>query len=41
MAFDTDGDGVLDKDDNCKGEVGPASNDGCPLPIITPKAKRN
>jgi hypothetical protein len=29
---DSDGDTVLDEDDNCPAEPGPASNDGCPLP---------
>ena len=29
---DTDGDGVLDKDDDCPKTVGDASNGGCPLP---------
>ena len=28
---DTDGDGVLDKDDKCIDTPGPADNDGCPL----------
>ena len=29
---DSDGDGVVDKDDKCPTESGPASNNGCPLP---------
>jgi len=34
---DTDGDGVLDKDDKCVNEKGPKSNNGCPE--ITEEAK--
>jgi hypothetical protein len=30
---DTDGDGVLDVVDACPEDVGPASNNGCPLPL--------
>lgn len=29
---DTDGDAVLDKDDTCPQEAGPAENQGCPWP---------
>ena len=29
---DSDGDGVIDRQDRCVDEPGPASNDGCPLP---------
>lgn len=29
---DTDGDGVLDKDDQCPTVAGPAANNGCPWP---------
>jgi hypothetical protein len=32
---DTDGDGVLDADDSCPNDSGPASNSGCPLPPDT------
>jgi hypothetical protein len=35
-AQDTDNDGVVDVNDNCPAEVGPASNGGCPLPATTP-----
>ena len=31
---------VLDKDDNCNSEVGPASNNGCPEPVITEVAEK-
>ena len=31
---------MLDKDDNCKSEVGPASNGGCPEPVITKVAEK-
>jgi hypothetical protein len=31
---DTDKDGVIDSVDNCINQQGPASNNGCPLPII-------
>ena len=31
-APDTDGDGILDKDDKCPYQAGPQSNDGCPEP---------
>jgi hypothetical protein len=33
---DADGDGVEDSSDNCPTEAGPASNNGCPLPVATP-----
>jgi len=33
---DTDGDGVIDADDKCVSEPGPASNGGCPLPPPPP-----
>jgi hypothetical protein len=33
---DLDGDGLLDTADNCPGEAGPASNGGCPLPVVNP-----
>ncbi|AXP80948.1 hypothetical protein CJ739_1863 [Mariniflexile rhizosphaerae] len=33
---DTDGDGVLDGNDNCPNEPGPSSNNGCPLPVGNP-----
>jgi hypothetical protein len=33
---DTDGDGVKDNADQCLAQVGPASNDGCPLPVSPP-----
>ncbi|MEW6578671.1 MAG: thrombospondin type 3 repeat-containing protein, partial [Chloroflexota bacterium] len=29
---DSDGDGILDKDDACPGQAGPAENGGCPWP---------
>lgn len=29
---DTDSDGILDKNDNCPNQAGPASNNGCPEP---------
>lgn len=31
---DVDGDGVLDTADNCPTQIGPASNGGCPQPVI-------
>jgi hypothetical protein len=33
--IDTDGDGVLDRDDNCKTEIGPVENSGCPEDLPT------
>ncbi len=33
---DTDGDGVIDLNDNCDNQAGPASNGGCPLPTPPP-----
>ncbi len=35
---DRDGDGVINREDRCPDEPGPASNQGCPLP--TPEAKK-
>ena len=32
MAADSDGDGVLDKDDDCVSDHGPEENNGCPWP---------
>ncbi len=32
VAFDSDGDGVVDSADNCPADAGPASNNGCPIP---------
>jgi len=31
---DADGDGVPDRSDQCVNQVGPASNNGCPLPVV-------
>jgi hypothetical protein len=31
---DADGDGVVDSADQCVNQVGPASNKGCPLPVV-------
>ncbi|AWG23129.1 hypothetical protein FFWV33_17135 [Flavobacterium faecale] len=31
IAVDTDGDGVLDRDDKCPDVAGPATNNGCPI----------
>jgi hypothetical protein len=33
---DADGDGLLDTADNCPNQAGPASNGGCPLPVVAP-----
>jgi hypothetical protein len=35
-ANDTDGDGVIDLNDSCPAQPGPASNSGCPLPPAPP-----
>jgi hypothetical protein len=34
--LDTDGDGVIDTEDACSTEAGPASNNGCPIPPPPP-----
>jgi hypothetical protein len=31
---DVDGDGVIDRNDQCINQVGPANNGGCPLPVV-------
>jgi hypothetical protein len=31
---DVDGDGVIDRNDQCVNQVGPANNSGCPLPVV-------
>jgi fibronectin-binding autotransporter adhesin len=33
---DMDGDGLRDTGDNCPTQAGPASNGGCPLPVVNP-----
>ena len=34
---DTDGDGIIDKEDKCPDEFGPIENNGCKLPLDTPE----
>jgi hypothetical protein len=36
---DVDGDGIEDAGDDCPNQVGPASNQGCPLPVIVDNTK--
>jgi hypothetical protein len=36
---DSDGDGIADGSDTCPNQVGPASNGGCPLPIVIDNTK--
>jgi hypothetical protein len=36
---DTDGDGVIDTIDRCVNQVGPASNGGCPKPVVVDNTK--
>jgi hypothetical protein len=37
---DTDGDGVIDSVDLCLNQMGPASNNGCPKPIVIDNTKQ-
>ena len=36
---DADGDGIADGSDTCPNQVGPASNGGCPLPVVIDNTK--
>ncbi len=38
--LDDDGDGVLNKDDKCPLQPGPADNQGCPRVVVQPEAKK-
>ena len=35
-APDADADGLIDSADSCPAQAGPASNNGCPLPVVNP-----